>query len=99
MTSPAAQVDPATFLNRVLETARLAVDRDGAEVDGAEAIVLAEIAPPGFAKTLRSELGVAFVDPGMAAWKWAEMMADLYERETVSHAEAGSFEVNIQVPE
>ena len=87
MTVPAALADPAAFFERVREAARLAVDQDGAEV-----IVLSEIAPPGFAKTLRSELGVAFVDPGMAAWKWAEMMADLYEREAVTHAEIGAYE-------
>jgi allantoin racemase len=87
MTVPAALADPDTFFDRVREAARLAVDRDGAEV-----IVLSEIAPPGFARTLRAELGVAFVDPGMAAWKWAEMMADLYEREALSHAEIGAYE-------
>lgn len=87
MSIPAAIADPDTFFDRVRDAARLAVDRDGAEV-----IVLAEIAPPGFARTLRSEMGVAFVDPGMAAWKWAEMMADLYEREALSHAEVGAYE-------
>ena len=87
MSVPAALADPGTFLDRVREQARLAVDRDGAEV-----IVLSEMAPPGFARTLRSELGVAFVDPGMAAWKWAEMTADLYEREAVSHSEFGAYE-------
>jgi hypothetical protein len=28
----------------------------------------------------------------MASWKWAEMMADLYEHEAVSHAEIGAYE-------
>jgi hypothetical protein len=37
-------------------------------------------------------LGVAFADPGLAAWKWAEMMAGLYEREAVSHSELGAYE-------
>ena len=87
MSIPEAQADPAAFFDRVREAARLAVERDGAEV-----IVLSEIAPPGFARQLRSELGVAFVDPGMASWKWAEMMADLYEQEAVSHAEIGAYE-------
>ena len=87
MSIPAAQADPAAFFTRVREAARLAVERDGAEV-----IVLSEVAPPGFARQLRSELGVAFVDPAMASWKWAEMMADLYEREAVSHAEIGAYE-------
>jgi allantoin racemase len=87
MSIPEAQADPDSFFSRVREAARVAVDRDGAEV-----IVLAEIAPPGFARLLRDELGVAFVDPGMASWKWAEMMADLYEREAVSHAGIGDYE-------
>jgi allantoin racemase len=87
MSIPQAQADPTAFFDRVREVARRAVERDGAEV-----IVLAEIAPPAFARQLRSELGVAFVDPGMASWKWAEMMADLYEREAVSHAEIGAYE-------
>jgi len=87
MSIPAAQADPATFFDRVREAARDAIERDGAEV-----VVLAEIAPPGFARLLRDELGAAFVDPGMASWKWAEMMADLYEREAVSHAEIGDYE-------
>jgi allantoin racemase len=87
MSIPEVQADPAAFFKRVREVAELAVDQDGAEV-----IVLAEIAPPGFAGLLRSELGVAFVDPGMASWKWAEMMADLYGREGLSHAEIGAYE-------
>ncbi|MFI1913697.1 aspartate/glutamate racemase family protein [Nocardia sp. NPDC020380] len=87
MTVPEALADPDAFLARVRAAARLAVDRDGAEV-----IVLSEIAPPGFARALRAELGVAFVDPGMAAWKWAEMMAGLYERESLSHSEIGAYE-------
>ncbi|MEV0416002.1 aspartate/glutamate racemase family protein [Streptomyces sp. NPDC050448] len=87
MSIPAAQADPTTFFKRVREAARAAVERDGAEV-----VVLSEIAPPGFTRTLRDELGAAFVDPGMAAWKWAEMMADLYEREAVSHSAVGDYE-------
>jgi allantoin racemase len=87
MSIPDAQADPAAFFRRVREAARVAVERDGAEV-----IVLAEIAPPGFAKILRDELGVAFVDPGMASWKWAEMMADRYEHEAVSHSGIGDYE-------
>ena len=87
MTIPDALAQPGRFFDQVREAARLAVEHDGAEV-----IVLSEIAPPGFARTLRSELGVAFVDPGMASWKWAEMMADLYAKESVSHAEIGGYE-------
>ncbi|UMP06998.1 aspartate/glutamate racemase family protein [Amycolatopsis sp. EV170708-02-1] len=87
MSIPAAQADPDAFFGHVRDAARLAVQRDGAEV-----IVLAEIAPPGFAEVLRDELGVAFVDPGMASWKWAEMMADLYKLEAVSHSKVGGYE-------
>ncbi|MEV0410680.1 aspartate/glutamate racemase family protein [Streptomyces sp. NPDC050448] len=87
MSIPAAQADPTTFFKRVREEARAAVRRDGAEV-----VVLSEIAPPGFARALREDLGAAFVDPGMAAWKWAEMMADLYERESLSHSAVGDYE-------
>lgn len=84
---PEALADPVAFFDRVRDAARLAVERDGAEV-----IVLSEMAPPGFARTLRTQLGVAFVDPGMAAWKWAEMMADLYQREAVTHSGVGAYE-------
>ena len=87
MSIPESIADPDKWLDGVREVSRRAVQRDGAEV-----VVLSEIAPPGFARTMRTEIGAAFVDPGMAAWKWAEMMADLYSHEHVTHAKVGAYE-------
>ena len=72
---PDVLADPERFLDRVIEQGRRAVEEDGAEV-----IVLSEIASPAFWERAARELPVPLVDPGVACWKWAEMAADLYSR-------------------
>jgi allantoin racemase len=83
---PEIQDDPDAFLDRVIEEARLAVQ------DGAEVVVLAEHTSPEFRARARSELPVPFVDPGVACWKWAEMMADLYLGSGLSHCKSFGYE-------
>jgi allantoin racemase len=80
MGMPEFMADPEGFLDRTIDEARRAVDLDGAEV-----VVLSELTSPEFCARAREELPVPVVDPGMACWKWAEMMADLYERAGLTH--------------
>jgi allantoin racemase len=82
-----ALADPETYVDRVKTAARLAAERDAAEV-----VVFTEILPLHVSTTLKSELGVSCVDPGIAAWKWAEMMGGLYENAGISHSKLGSYE-------
>ena len=84
---PEVLATPERFFDRVLEESRLAVDEDGAEV-----IVLSEIATPSFWERARSELSVPLVDPGVACWKWAELVADLYLRLGISHSKVYGYE-------
>jgi allantoin racemase len=86
MDIPQIQDDPGLFLDRVIEEARLAVD------DGAEVAVLAEHTSPEFRARALVELPVPFVDPGVACWKWAEMMADLYLGSGLSHCKSFGYE-------
>ncbi|MEO8290997.1 MAG: hydantoin racemase, partial [Gaiellaceae bacterium] len=79
--------DPGPFLDRVIAEGRRAVEEDGAEV-----IVLSEIAIPEFWARAAAELPVPLIDPGVACWKWAELAADLYERLGLTHAKAFGFE-------
>lgn len=83
---PEISADHNAFLDRVIEQARLAV-RDGAEV-----VVLAEHTSPEFRARARDELPVPFIDPGVACWKWAEMMADLYLGSGLSHCKLFGYE-------
>ena len=57
------------------------------ERDGAEVVVLSELTSPEFCDRAREEVPVPFVDPGLACWKWAEMMADLYLGSGLSHCQ------------
>src|SRR5262245_13625618 len=84
---PDVLADPELFFDRVLEEARRAVDEDGAEV-----VVLSEIATPAFWERARRELPVPLVDPGVACWKWAELAADLYLRLGLSHSKVYGYE-------
>src|ERR1700682_2905156 len=78
---PDVLADPELFFDRVLEGGR----GGGAEA-GAEVIVLSEIATPAFWDRAREELPVPLVDPGVACWKWAELVADLYEKLEIGRA-------------
>jgi Asp/Glu/hydantoin racemase len=84
---PEVIADPELFHDRVLEEGRRAVEEDGAEV-----IVLSEVASPAFWERARAELPVPLVDPGVACWKWAELVADLYERLGLSHSKVYGYE-------
>jgi allantoin racemase len=84
---PDVLADPELFFDRVLEEGRRAVEEDGAEV-----VVLSEIATPPFWERARAKLPVPLVDPGVACWKWAELAADLYLRLGLSHSKAYGYE-------
>jgi allantoin racemase len=84
---PDVQAEPDRFFDRVLEEGRRVVEEDGAEV-----IVLSEIANPAFWERAREELPVPLVDPGVACWKWAELVADLYERVGLHHSKVYGYE-------
>lgn len=84
---PEVAADPDEFFRRVLVEGRKAVEQDGAEV-----IVLSEIAMPAFWERAARELPVPLVDPGVACWKWAELVADLYESVGLSHSKAYGYE-------
>jgi Asp/Glu/hydantoin racemase len=84
---PEVLEDPDGFFDRVLEEGRRAVSEDGAEV-----IVLSEIASPAFWERARAELPVPLVDPGVACWKWAELVADLYLELGLAHSKVYGYE-------
>jgi allantoin racemase len=91
---PDVLADPEGFFDRVLDAGRKAVEEDGAEV-----IVLSELATPAFWERAREELPVPFVDPGVACWKWAELVADLYEKQRLSHSKVFGYEAPIELYE
>ena len=84
---PEVLAEPTRFFDRVLEESHRAVAEDGAEV-----IVLSEIATPPFWERARNELPVPLVDPGVACWKWAELAADLYLRLGITHSKVYGYE-------
>jgi allantoin racemase len=84
---PEVAADPEGFFDACIREARHAVERDGAEV-----VVLSEIATPAFWERVRGELDFPIVDPGAACWKWAEMAADLYRCAGYSHSKVGGYE-------
>jgi allantoin racemase len=84
---PDVLAEPERFFDRVIEEGRRAVEDDGAEV-----IVLSEIASPAFWQRAAKELPVPLVDPGVACWKWAELAADLYQHLGLTHSKVYGFE-------
>jgi allantoin racemase len=84
---PDVLADPERFLGSVIEEGRRAVEEDGAEV-----IVLSEISSPAFWERAARELPVPLVDPGVACWKWAEMAADLYTGQGLTHSKTFGYE-------
>ena len=68
------------------------------EDDGAEVIVLSEIATPSFWERAKRELPVPLVDPGVACWKWAELASDLYLRQGLTHSKVYGYEAPPAVP-
>lgn len=93
MTIPDVVADPELFFERVLEEGRRAVEEDGAEV-----IVLSEIATPSFWERAKRELPVPLVDPGVACWKWAELASDLFLGQGLTHSKVYGFEAPPAVP-
>jgi allantoin racemase len=84
---PEVAADPDGFFDACIREARRAVADDGAEV-----VVLSEIANPAFWERCRREVDFPIVDPGVACWKWAEMAADVYRTAGYSHSKVGGYE-------
>jgi allantoin racemase len=84
---PEVAAQPDRFFQRCLEQAERAVAEDGAEV-----VVLSEVATPAFWARARKELEAPILDPGVACWKAAEVAADLYERLGLTHSKVGGYE-------
>lgn len=84
---PEVAAEPDRFFDACIREARAAVEHDGAEV-----VVLSEIATPGFWDRVRREVDFPIVDPGVACWKWAELAADLYRSVGYTHAKVGGYE-------
>lgn len=84
---PEVAADPDGFFDACIREARLAVERDGAEV-----VVLSEIATPEFWERAATEVDFPIVDPGVACWKWAEMAADMYRTAGYTHSKIGGYE-------
>ncbi len=84
---PDVLANPELFFDRVLEEGRRALAEDGADV-----IVLSEVASPAFWERAREELPIPLVDPGVASWKWAEFVGDLYLRLGLTHSKLHGYE-------
>lgn len=87
MSIPEVVENPELFFDRVLKEGRRAVEEDGAEV-----VVLSEITSPAFWERAKAELPVPLVDPGVACWKWGELVADLYLRHGLTHSKMFGYE-------
>jgi allantoin racemase len=74
--------DPERTKKKVLEVARLATEKDGAEI-----IILGCAGMAGYAAELESKLGVKVLDPSAVALKVAEAMVDL----GLTHSKLGLF--------
>lgn len=84
---PEVLTDPQGFFDRCIEETNLAAKEDGAEV-----VVLSEMATPAFWEQAKKEAIIPIVDPGVVCWKFAEMVADLYDRIGLSHSKYGGYE-------
>jgi allantoin racemase len=84
---PEVLADPDAFFDACIREARLAVAEDGAEV-----VILSEMATPGFWRRAQAEVPFPIVDPAVACWKFAEMAADLYRTVGYSHSKIGGHE-------
>jgi len=84
---PDVLADPDRFYDACIREARLAVEQDGAEV-----VVLSEMATPGFWRRCSAEVDFPVIDPGVVCWKWAEMAADMYRRPGYSTSKIGGYE-------
>lgn len=82
-----------------LESAILAASRRAIEEDGAEVIVLGCTMESGFATRLSTELEVPVLDPVILSWKYAEMMADMYQRLGLRHSKLFGYECFVPATE
>lgn len=83
---PDVEANPDLFFDRCIEEAKKAVYEDGAEV-----VVLSEFANPSFWKRVKEELDFPIIDPGVACWKFAEMVGDMYDLIGYTHSKIGGF--------
>jgi len=72
---------------RMIDAARLAIERDHAEV-----LILGCTMELGFAMELQALLGVPVLDATVTPFKFAEFKAELRQRYGWSHSKAGGFE-------
>jgi allantoin racemase len=81
--------DRIGYLEAVKKEAEIAIHDDGAEV-----IVLSEEASFEFddLMKLQKDLGVPILDPGIVAWKFAEMAGDLYQTAKLSHSKIAEYQ-------
>lgn len=84
---PRMAEEPEKLKKAILAEAKKAIEEDGAEV-----IVLGCTAESGFMKELISKLRVPVLDPVVTSWKYAEMMADLYQKVGLTHSRLYGFE-------
>jgi allantoin racemase len=79
--------EPEKLKEAIIVEAEKAIKEDGAEV-----IILGCTAESGFMKELSRRLGVPVLDPVVIAWKYAEMLADLYRNLGVTHSKLYGYE-------
>jgi allantoin racemase len=86
-TVPRMAEEPERLKELILAEAKKAIEEDGAEV-----IVLGCTGESGFMKELISKLQVPVLDPVVTSWKYAEMLADLYQKVGLTHSRLYGFE-------
>ena len=82
LTVAETEADPVKTKQRLIEVAKLAVEKDGAEV-----IIMGCAGMAGYAPEIEQTLNIKVLDPSAVALKTAEAMADL----GLSHSKAGLF--------
>jgi allantoin racemase len=86
-TVPRMVKEPEKLKEAIYGEAKKAVEKDGAEV-----IVLGCTVESGFMKELIQKLKVPVLDAVVIAWKYAEMMADLYRKMGLTHSKLFGYE-------
>jgi allantoin racemase len=86
-TVPRMVREPGKLKKTIYNAAQKAIEEDGAEV-----IVLGCTVESGFMKELIQELKVPVLDAVVIAWKYAEMMADLYHKMGLTHSKLFGYE-------
>jgi allantoin racemase len=86
-TVPQMAQQPDKLKEAIFREAQRAIEEDEAEV-----IVLGCTAETGFYVDLMNRLNVPVVDAVVVTWKYAEMMADLYQRTGLTHCKLYKYE-------